>query len=84
MFSLFKRQTGQADLIDSKLFSDGNFYPVFQKDLQKCQREVIIESPFITQRRLAGVRIPRVIYKKVSFAEYLCCKAINELSSGGG
>lgn len=53
MFNLFKRQTDQADLIDSKLFSDGDFYPAFQKDLQKCQREAIIESPFITQRRLA-------------------------------
>lgn len=53
MFSLLKRQTGQSDLIGSKLFSDGNFYPTFQKDLQKCQRELIIESPFITQRRLA-------------------------------
>lgn len=55
MFSLLKRQTGQTDLIDSKLFSDGNFYPAFQKDLQKCQREAIIESPFITQRRLAAL-----------------------------
>lgn len=53
MLSLLKRQTGHADLIDSKLFSDGNFYPAFQKDLQKCQHEAIIESPFITQRRLA-------------------------------
>lgn len=53
MFSLLKRQTSQSDLIGSKLFSDGNFYPAFQKDLQKCQRELIIESPFITQRRLA-------------------------------
>jgi phosphatidylserine/phosphatidylglycerophosphate/cardiolipin synthase-like enzyme len=53
MFSLLKRQTGQVDLIDSRLFSDENFYPAFQKDLQKCQRELIIESPFITQRRLS-------------------------------
>lgn len=53
MFSLLKRQNGQADLLGSKLFSDNDFYPAFQKDLQKCQHEVIIESPFITQRRLA-------------------------------
>jgi len=53
MFSLLKRQVNRADLINSKLFSDDTFYPAFQKDLQKCQRELIIESPFITQRRLA-------------------------------
>lgn len=53
MFSLLKRQSGAADLIGSKLFNDSNFYPTFQKDLQKCQSELIIESPFITQRRLS-------------------------------
>lgn len=52
MLSFFKRQTGQADLIGSKLFSDETFYSAFQKDLQKCQHEVIIESPFMTRRRL--------------------------------
>ncbi len=53
MFSFFKRQSSQADLVNSKLFSDNDFYTAFQKDLSKCQCEVIIESPFITQRRLA-------------------------------
>ncbi len=53
MFSLLKPQDKSAGLINSKLFSDDNFYPAFQKDLQKCQHEAIIESPFITQRRLA-------------------------------
>src|SRR5690606_34462549 len=57
MFSLLRRQTGQSDLIGSKLFSDSSFYPAFQKDLQKCQRELIIESPFITQRRLATLSL---------------------------
>jgi phosphatidylserine/phosphatidylglycerophosphate/cardiolipin synthase-like enzyme len=52
MFSILKRQNGQTDLIGSKLFSDSDFYPAFQKDLQKCQHEVIIESPFMTRRRL--------------------------------
>lgn len=52
MFSFLKKQAGQLDLIDSKLFNDETFYTAFQKDLQKCQHEVIIESPFVTQRRL--------------------------------
>lgn len=49
--SFFKRQTSD-DLTDSKLFDEGDFYPAFMKDLSKCQQEAIIESPFITQRRL--------------------------------
>jgi hypothetical protein len=52
MFSFLKRQAGQSDLTSSKLFSDETFYVAFQKDLQKCQHEVIIESPFMTRRRL--------------------------------
>lgn len=52
MFSFLKRQAGQSDLTSSRLFNDETFYAAFQKDLQKCQHEVIIESPFITQRRL--------------------------------
>ena len=52
MFSFLKKQAGQSELIGSKLFNDETFYAAFQKDLQKCQHEVIIESPFMTQRRL--------------------------------
>jgi uncharacterized protein (DUF58 family) len=52
MFSFLKRQTSSADLVGSKLFSDETFYSAFLKDLQKCQHEVIIESPFMTRRRL--------------------------------
>lgn len=49
--SFFKRQTS-GELTNSKLFDEGNFYPAFMKDLSKCQQEAIIESPFVTQRRL--------------------------------
>jgi phosphatidylserine/phosphatidylglycerophosphate/cardiolipin synthase-like enzyme len=52
MFSFLKSSPKAAGLIDSKLFDDQDFYRAFLKDLHKCQREVIIESPFITQRRL--------------------------------
>lgn len=52
MFStFFKRQT-PADFADSRLFDQNNFYAAFLKDLSKCQHEAIIESPFITRRRL--------------------------------
>jgi uncharacterized protein (DUF58 family) len=52
MFSFLERQAGQSGLISSRLFNDETFYAAFQKDLQKCQHEVIIESPFMTRRRL--------------------------------
>lgn len=36
----------------SRLFNDRTFYRSFVKDLSYCQREVVIESPFITTRRI--------------------------------
>jgi len=36
----------------SRLFDEKTFYPQFQKDLVKCQSELIIESPFITSSRM--------------------------------
>lgn len=52
MFRLFNRSAASADLLTSKLYDQDSFYPAFLKDLGKCQNEVIIECPFITNRRL--------------------------------
>jgi phosphatidylserine/phosphatidylglycerophosphate/cardiolipin synthase-like enzyme len=41
-----------SDLLISKLLSEDTFYPAFMKDLDKCGSELIIECPFITNRRL--------------------------------
>lgn len=46
------RQTYQ-ELHVSELFDESGFYPAFTKDLKRCKRELVIESPFITNRRLA-------------------------------
>jgi phosphatidylserine/phosphatidylglycerophosphate/cardiolipin synthase-like enzyme len=43
------------DLLDSKLFDDKTFYPAFIEDLNNCGSELIIESPFITRRRLSSL-----------------------------
>jgi phosphatidylserine/phosphatidylglycerophosphate/cardiolipin synthase-like enzyme len=40
------------ELINSSLYDDSTFYARFAKDLKTCHSEVIIESPFITSRRL--------------------------------
>ena len=55
MFSLLHRSTVSSDLLTSKLLDEGTFYDVFLKDLNECRSEVVIESPFITSRRLAVV-----------------------------
>jgi len=40
----------------SKLFDEKSFYQAFIGDLDKCEKEVIIESPFITSERMKGFR----------------------------
>ena len=38
-------------LTSSSLYDQSTFYDRFYKDLQSAKRRVVIESPFITQRR---------------------------------
>jgi phosphatidylserine/phosphatidylglycerophosphate/cardiolipin synthase-like enzyme len=50
---LSRRSTiATPDLLDSKLLNEDTFYPTFIKDLNNCLSEVVIESPFVTNRRL--------------------------------
>lgn len=51
MFGLRRQQNG-SELLYSRLLNQDNFYSAFEKDLARATREVIIESPFITSRRL--------------------------------
>lgn len=39
-------------LTSSRLFDETTFYQTFLQDLEKCQDEVIIESPYITCERM--------------------------------
>ena len=39
-------------LLSSSLYDNRNFYKSFVKDLKSAQRSVLIESPFITTRRM--------------------------------
>jgi len=41
------------ELSDSSIFDETTFYKAFTKDLKKCRSEVIIESPFMTCRRVS-------------------------------
>ncbi len=44
-----------TDLFTSCLYDNTSFYPAFQKDLQRAQRSILIESPFITLRRMEAL-----------------------------
>jgi phosphatidylserine/phosphatidylglycerophosphate/cardiolipin synthase-like enzyme len=39
-------------LLSSRLFDDQSFYTSFLRDLKGCRKEVLLESPFITMRRM--------------------------------
>ena len=50
---LQRRYSPSPDLLTSKLYNEDTFYAAFEKDLKNCHSEVIIESPFITNRRVS-------------------------------
>lgn len=41
-----------SDLFSSKLYDQDSFYNTFVKDLHQANRQVIIESPFISPKRM--------------------------------
>lgn len=51
MFRCLFKQSSENDLLSSELYNQDTFYEAFICDLERCRREVIIESPFITLRR---------------------------------
>ncbi|HEY4963351.1 MAG TPA: phospholipase D-like domain-containing protein [Candidatus Saccharimonadales bacterium] len=54
MFKYFRLSSqSPTDLLTSTLYDENTFYDRFNRDLKKCQHEAIIESPFITNRRLS-------------------------------
>ncbi len=44
------------DLLASRLYDQNSFYQVFNKDLYRCQNELLIESPFLTTKRTDTLR----------------------------
>lgn len=53
MFKFFNSPAQQDELTTSTLYDEDTFYKKFAQDLSDCQQEAIIESPFITNRRLS-------------------------------
>lgn len=49
MFNFFKSSN---DRFSSRLYDEKSFYTAFERDLSRAKNEVIIESPFISSRRM--------------------------------
>lgn len=54
MFKLH-RSKARLDLVSSKLFDQDSFYPAFVADIKNATCTLIIESPFITSRRIQNL-----------------------------
>jgi phosphatidylserine/phosphatidylglycerophosphate/cardiolipin synthase-like enzyme len=52
---LFFAKSKANDLLSSKLFCDKSFYSAFISDLRHAEREVLIESPFISNNRTSSL-----------------------------
>src|SRR5260221_529910 len=48
----WKKSKLQNPLVTSKLFDEKNFYNTFVRDLERAKQEVIVESPYITTKRM--------------------------------
>ena len=51
MFKFRARNANGEGLAPSRLFNEKTFYEAFERDLQQCRQELIIESPFIAYNR---------------------------------
>ena len=61
MFKLLHRQKTE-NLLGSSLYDQSAFYKAFVRDLHVCSEELVIESPFITTKRMETL-LP--IFKKL-------------------
>lgn len=51
MFNFWSRNRAQ-DLLKSELYDEKSFYEALLRDLASCEKEIIIESPYITISRM--------------------------------
>lgn len=80
MLGFFKKVNQEA-LLSSALYDNDTFYRAFEHDLSLCQHEAIIESPFITTRRLSML-LP-ILHKLTSRANLECRYAPDIYRSSG-
>ncbi len=52
LFLLSQRMYNTSSLLRSQLLNEQTFYDAFMRDIRRAQKSIIIESPFITTKRL--------------------------------
>lgn len=52
---ILRRRSQQSGFIDSALYDQDTFYSEFLRSISSCRQELIIESPFITSKRMAAL-----------------------------
>lgn len=55
LFLLSQRMYDTSSLLRSQLLNEEAFYDVFTRDIRRARKSIIIESPFITTRRLKSL-----------------------------
>jgi HKD family nuclease len=50
--TLFSKRDSVSGIASSKLYDENTFYDAFAKDIRYANRSVVIESPFLTERRV--------------------------------
>jgi len=51
MFNLIHKNDN-SNLVDSRLYDQKTFYKAFMRDLTNCHKNLVIECPFITAKRM--------------------------------
>lgn len=81
----------QKKVFKSQLYTQRDFYKKFIQDLDKCQNEIIIESPYITSQRMGlfipiftklldnGIKIHIITRDPIDHDEYFRDRATNEI-----
>ncbi len=85
---LFRRLKYRSDnLATSQLYNEQTFYRAFERDLGCCRNEAVIESPFLTTRRIQmllpmlrkmvtrGVRVTINTKHPQEHEDYMCAEA---------
>ena len=75
-----KKRFDTSDLVTSKLYDQDGFYKAFIKDLNRAKSRVIIESPFLTKKRVTSLlpTMEKLLYKNVK--AIVNTKPLNEQS----
>lgn len=49
---MFRRRRPSDNSFSSRLYNQDTFYDAFLRDVRRCQKQLVVESPFITSRRV--------------------------------